>query len=187
MVEVQEREKLYRKKVRHNVISLRLTPIQAEMLERDMSREGYENRTYYITSKLFGTERQQKERLAKDIKDRNLDEIAGVLQRSMLDIAMKTDYATYAFDSRTRLLRQKKDFDQHKWEKVIRHYYQNMIAIYLNGFKIVRFMANKLGARAYFKMPSDKMNFDPENCSQEELTKYMRQVQLEEYLGEEED
>ena len=178
MINNSEDKTQYNKYKNKSVFSIRFSPVEKSLLESMMSQEGWESMSGYIKNKLFGEDPDYK--LQKRIETKDPGTIAITLKDNVLELVNQYDYVLYRYNKDMQQLYREEGVDVKKWISSTNRWHSTLAKETQSMLRLIRMIADELGLKEYFDLPSDHM---PEivygKSSQEEMDAMAEQLRKE--------
>jgi len=143
-----------------------------------MNKEGWENTSGFIKNKLFGMDPEY--RLQQAIKTKDPSTIAITLREHVLNLVDQYDYILYRYNKDMQQLYREEGVDVKKWISSTNRWHSALAKETQSMLRLIRMIADELGLKEYFDLPSDHM---PEivygKSSQEEMDAMAEQLRKE--------
>ena len=176
-----EDKKNYFKMKNQGRTSIRWTPEERARLEEMMQEDGWENLSGFIKFKVFGTyDIEDKVKSLIDKKDTTF--IVLLMKNMTLDIAAHYEYFLERYRKDMNQLWKEEGVNFKKWISATNRWMAEMTKVLQEYLYLQRRIADALGLREYFVLPSDSMKLDLDNPSQEEYEKIARQMHTEQIM-----
>jgi len=176
-----EDKKSYFKMKNQGRTSIRWTPEERARLEGMMQEDGWKNLSGFIKFKVFGTyDIEDKVKSLIDKKDTTF--IVLLMKNMTLDIAAHYEYFLERYHKDMNQLWKEEGVNFKKWISATNRWMAEMTKVLQEYLYLQRRIADALGLREYFVLPSDSMKLDLDNPSQEEYEKIARQMHTEQIM-----
>lgn len=169
----EEKNKYFQAKNKRH-IAIRFNPDELTLLQEAMKKDGWTNTSGYIKYRLFGLDTQPK--IDKLIESKDKEAIGTLMLNTSLRLADNIEYLNYRYNRDMQQLWREEGTDWKAWAKVTKTWHENMIVKTEEALSILRRISEVLDIREYFAMPSDSMNIDPDNATQEEMDRLAEQL-----------
>ena len=175
----KEAKKAYFKRANSNrkAINIRLRQEEVSLLQIQMKNEGWGNMSAYIRYKIFGADPEEK--LDNVISKADKEDIEILLRNEVLRLVDQFEYFRQRYNKDMNQLWQEEGVDMKEWRTTTNRWHAEMTKEMQDVFIILRKIALALKLEGYFEKPSDKMQFNRDVHSQEQLDRLSEQMRKE--------
>lgn len=169
----EEKNKYFQAKNKGH-LAIRFNPEELTLLQEAMKKDDWTNASGFIKYKLFGF--NYKPKIDKLIKSKDKEAIGTLMLNTSLRLAESIEYLNYRYNRDMQQLWREEGTDWKAWAKVTNVWHKSMLQKTEEALTILRRVSQILGIDEYFVMPSDSMNIDPDNATQEEMDRMAEQL-----------